>query len=275
MRKVTFILLAIVGILLTSMYSCEKAAPVIPTKDCLSYNLDKRVFTEDDTLTFNVCITQLVPIQIAYTEQQLKYYLDSLTKPLNSEKIYFRLKSNRVGTSYNSLSLIDTIDHPPIKRARVNNFEEYTFLDEQRCLNLYIMPNSESDFLGSAGDFIPDIHCSVQYWAFPLSTTPHELMHSLGCYHTHEPDLTDGYNDQTGDLVCDTPSADNFGKYVNKFCDYILPTKTQSESEVLVRNIMSNSPGHCRCTITQGQGKRIKKNTQVNKSLYVALYRDF
>jgi hypothetical protein len=267
MKKLLLIL--VLGIII----SCEKEKPVYPAKDCLSYNLDKRVFSEDDTLVFNVCVHQLVPITMAYTDEQVKAILDSTTLALNKEKIYFRLKSNIAGTSYKDFGEKDTTEYNPIRRAGINNFEEYTFMDDPRCINVYLMPYKEDDFIGSAGDFIPDIHCAVQHWAFNTSTTPHELMHALGCFHVFEPDITDGYNDEYGDLVCDTPSAHSFGKFVTRFCDYVLPTKTKEESDVLVRNMMSNSPSYCRCTITQGQGKRIKKNTQVNKSLYVALYR--
>lgn len=261
---------------LIAIFSCSepKKAPLV--RDCLSYNLDKRVFTEDDTLVYNLCIHQLVPEDQTYSFDTLQIIVDSVTKALNAEKVYFRVKSNVVGTNYKDLNITDTTEALAVRKASVNNFEEYTsIMDKERCINLYLMPFKDNDFMGSAGDFIPDVHCAVQAWAFNSSSTPHELMHALGCHHIYEPDITDGYNDEYGDLVCDTPSANNFGKFVNRFCNYALPNRTLEESKILVANLMGNSPSQCRCTITKGQGKRIKKNTQVNKDLYLALYRKY
>lgn len=255
------------------MLGCtEEAKEPIIVRECKSYNLDKRVFTEDDTIIYNVCFHQLLPEDLRYTRKQLENFLHEQSEALRKEKIGFNLFQVYEGFSYLELGVLDTTDKISIRKNSTFNFEEYTFMDNPKCLNVYITQDKSNDFLGSAGDFIPDIHCAVQHWVINTSTLPHELMHSLGCLHTFEPDITDGYSDETGDLVCDTPSSDNFGKHVNRFCSYTHPLKSEEEVEVLLNNIMSNSPAHCRCTVTKGQGKKIKKTTQMNKALYKTIH---
>lgn len=268
------LIFTVLGLWIFPFSGCTEEQKEITTvvRECKSYNLDKRIFSEGDTLVYSVCFHQLLPEKDRYTREQLEKYLKMTAEPLYKEKIQFHLYEVYEGFSYLELGVIDTFDKIPIKKNSTFNFEEYTFMDNPRCLNVYITQDKTNDFLGSAGDFIPDIHCAVQHWVINTSTLPHELMHALGCLHTFEPDITDGYSDETGDLVCDTPSSDNFGKHVNRFCSYTHPQKSEEEVEVLINNIMSNSPSHCRCTVTKGQGKKIKKTTQMNKSLYQTLY---
>jgi len=102
---------------------------------------------------------------------------------------------------------------------------------------------------------------AVRYSYLNTSTLTHEMLHCLGLIHVHQKDTSDGYNVESGDLVCDTRavSAEDF---VDGDCNYVGPDISPDNPSKYECNLMSYINADCRKCLTEGQAKRVKFEIQ-------------
>jgi len=256
--------------------SCEIDDRDPSPRDCLGYKLDKRFFDDTTKLIYKVFVHQIYHDSLAYTVEELQEAIDSFSdseepNTLNKENIFFKVIGTRSGEFWRNHNVIDSSEQLPLWKLSVSNFESFTDLNKKRCLNLYLTKNDYDDFKGSAGTDIPTVNCAVQRQYLWTSSTIHELLHCLGCLHTHESDMTDGLNTKTGDKVCDTPSSPELRPDLTRFCDFVIPGLSKRKSRILNTNLMSYSNSSCRNTLTTGQGSRIRRTTELNPQIYRTL----
>lgn len=225
-------------------------------QDCISaYKLDKLYFDENDTLNFRLNIVSLLDKDNDFC---LELY-DSLFTYINA--IYER----HVLISFKKNAIIH---EGYSKYLSVNDVamlaEEY---GSDTAITLYIFPDSKNDYTGAAAD-VPSKDFAVERAYVLTSTVAHELGHCLGLLHLHEPDTSaTGYNSESGDKVCDTPKSIAYAQSISKLCSGVINGHTESESFVILHNILSYSYLHCRDQITYQQAQRIRRTVELNKEL--------
>lgn len=266
------IILSLIFVLLT-IGKCDQGDRDPTRKECAGNVLDNIYFTDTTKLVYQVFIHQIYNDTLAYSVEQLQLALDSNAVELKKDSIYFEIIGTRAGEYWIQHNVIDSSEQLPLRRITVSNFESFIDLNRRNALNVYLVDDKVDDFRGSAGLDIPTVNCAVQRQYMESSSLVHELLHCLGCLHTHEPDMTDGLNTVTGDKVCDTPSSPQLTADLTRFCDFNIPGLSKRRSKELVTNLMSYSSAICRKTITKGQAARIKKATELNPSIRKTLKR--
>lgn len=234
-------------------------------KQCVVYKLDKRYYTDTDTLIYKVFVHQMYDKKYGYTVEELQTMVDSLKGCLTAERIDIKIIGTNVGSYWIEHHMLDTAELLPIKKINVLNFEVFTELNKRTALNVYIVPDDSGEYRGNATADVPNTNCAVQRQYIEESFI-HELSHSMGCLHTHEEDHTDGLNNTYGDKVADTHSSPVLNSQIVN-CMYQIPGLTPIESFTLMTNVMSYSNPVCRRTLTCCQGARLRKMPEYNPFL--------
>lgn len=247
--------------------TCNKEYNV-DSKDCAVYKLDRFTFNDTSTLVYRVYIHQMYADSLKIPLEVFQLIFDSIGAGLKEEHIELEAIGTSAGNYWIQHKIIDSVDLMPIKKIDILNFESFA-INKKKALNLYIVPDQDSNYRGNATPDIPNMNCAVQR-QYIYTSTIHELLHSMGCLHTYEEDGTNGLNTETGDKVCDTHSCPPLKDI--KFCTYTIPGLDKKSSEILMCNLMSDSPTVCKRTITKGQGARIKKMIEYNPNLRQCVY---
>lgn len=142
---------------------------------------------------------------------------------------------------------------------------------EEGTLTAYVYNNGDDRYwAGIAGGIGSTYFAIDQHYLNPkYHTWEHELGHDLGLFHTHQYDHTDGLNNLTGDLVCDTyTSSDTLINTINHLCEYDGSLDIPDEHiETLVKNLMSYTQYQCRSEFTPFQNMRKRKIIETNSDL--------
>jgi hypothetical protein len=137
--------------------------------------------------------------------------------------------------------------------------------NKENSFNVYVYDSIQPDYSGDRRNIraeaadIPSKTIAIRYQFLNTSTLTHEILHCVGLYHIHQPDPTDGYNVDYGDLVCDTRSIVDVTEYVDGDCNYIGPSDPKSDTTHYECNIMTYIKESCRSCITDGQIRRINR----------------
>lgn len=227
------------------------------------YNLSDIYFTEEDTLFFRIKFHFILP--------------DSATKADTHDlKEFFRINNTffkHARIQFINYGYCETVDLE--ESHNMPNFKKYSIRhSDEGFLNVFIYDNKQpfytgdkENVVGVAGG-IGSTFFAVRENFLATLTSTHELFHCFGLKHIDEPDDTNGYNDFTGDLVCDTPTASNLGSKINYLCQYVGKEELSvQEKELLSKNVMSWVYLHCREAVTPNQIARLKWIIQNSKDL--------
>lgn len=171
------------------------------------------------------------------------------------------------------LSLNFSLDSIKVIKSKEKSEDMPSFIkhaslyNKENVFNIYIYSNNQPYMVGeeigvrgrAAG--IVSKTLAIRYGYLNTSTLTHEMLHCLGLIHVHQPDNTDGYNIDNGDLVCDTKSI-NAEDYVDGECNYVGPNLSPDDFHKYECNLMSYVHTDCRKCLTEGQAKRVKFEIQ-------------
>lgn len=263
MYKILFYL----SLLALFIFQCSKNNTAFVPTDApacgVTYALSDLYFKETDTLYFGI---------------RLHFILDDSTKNADSSDIeeFFRLNNLFYSTAriqFINLGYCETYDKE--ESHNMPNFRKYGIKHgEEGAINVFIYSNQQPYYTGDSENVvgsaagIGSTFFAVRQNFLRTLTGTHELGHSMGLLHLDTPDDTNGLNDFTGDLVCDTRSVSNLGAKVNYMCNFIGKDNfTDAEKEILTKNLMSWVNLHCREIITENQIARIKWMVENNSDL--------
>jgi hypothetical protein len=107
------------------------------------------------------------------------------------------------------------------------------------------------------------------------NTLEHEIGHALGLPHTHHDDKnepTDGFNNDFGDKICDTPKTpSDLFKFIDDDCNVkigVFPAHTPKKCiENSTKNYMSYTKGFCREIFTPDQVREMDDALESNRDL--------
>ena len=250
--------LGFLGLLSIFGYHCVKRDLSFVPSDAPScgttYNLSDLYFNEDDTLYFNV---------------KFHYILtDSTQKADSSDMAEFFTINNSfykpARVQFVNNGYCETIDAE--ESENMPNFKKFVVKHgEEGSINVFVYANRQPYYTGDSENVV-GIAAGIGSTFFAIRknfvrtlTATHELGHNLGLLHLTTPDETNGLNDFTGDLVCDTRSINDLSSKVNYMCEFIGNDNfTEKEKEILTKNLMSWVHLHCREIITENQMARIK-----------------
>lgn len=126
----------------------------------------------------------------------------------------------------------------------------------ENAINIYITETlNAGQWSGVVIGGLPNKRMFVDIDNLYETTTPHEMGHALGLFHTHETERfgaenIDGSNCLTaGDKICDTPADPDLRNKVDPSCIYTWGNGYTP----LTDNIMSYSRAQCRDNFTEGQ----------------------
>ena len=190
--------------------------------------------------------------------------LNSITVKLNQYYNPHNIIINNAGSQFIDDDDLVKIDTPEFNEE-VNN---QTFTNAHGIDNAinYFIVNKIDSYLGFV-IAIPSTSLFIISSEVLTTTSPHEVGHCLGLYHTHYKPRTEATNCQgcnkCGDMVCDTPVDPNLHELVSSDCTYDDNLGGGRDNlgvgyDPLTNNIMSYSSEDCRDSLTPGQVDRIR-----------------
>ena len=175
-----------------------------------------------------------------------------------------------IGISFivNSVKIIDDYNYSYLS---VKNIPKEMLIKHstENTINLYLVDSISKDSVSYYGfTYFPDdtLHNYIflSKYFFDANYLSCLLGHFFGLLSTHEKVLGLEYVDESncstkGDLICDTYADPDLFGMVNKKCLFTGQLKDPNGKYYVpsVANLMSNSPGHCRCQFTFQQYRRM------------------
>lgn len=223
---------------------------ILPTPDCeASYAIAERGFGINDTLHGKLRVIWFSDKENEIDSTLIHCGLDLLNSHIAEVKLHMSMDTMIEIISYKKHNMINFISHA----------QEY---NRSGVFTMYVYGNEQHDFEGEdyrikgAAAGIPSRAFCLQSQFLNSSTISHEFLHCVGLFHIHEPDQTDGFNNETGDRVCDTPSYITSDDILSENCDYIghqIP-----DTSNITCNLMSYAYPYCRNCLTQSQKARVR-----------------
>lgn len=248
------------------------------------YKLNETYFDKDEVVKFNIKYIYFIngnkrPLSKSILKDRIdivnQYFEDGKIKFVFNGVEYIEGKPESDSTALRAIEAVEYITKQKRKDLRSKYYIEHydfwnTVYGEENTIIAYIYDNTYSGYSAVAGDIGSTYLAMRAIFINPqFHTFEHELGHCFGLYHTHQKDDSNGLNNITGDMVCDTyTSTDTLMRMVNRDCaldvDCSIPNRFAS---VLIKNIMSYTKFECRQSFTPMQIMRKRKIIETNADL--------
>jgi hypothetical protein len=265
----------IISILLFLLFEIDQLSAQLPdaTSATTDYGLELvKNLPQENALKFDTSSADLsVKLSIALyivkdINGNLNVDLNNVTPILNTINNYFK----PIGLKFNvsSVSHVDDYNYSYFSVKYIPK-ELITKHSVEKTINLYLVDSISKDTLPYYGFTYFPIDTSDNYIFlrkdfFDANYLACMLGHFFGLLSTHERKTGGEFVNESncatkGDLICDTYADPDLYKQVSSDCLYFGRSKDANFKYYVpsVANLMSNSPGHCRCLFTFQQYRRM------------------